>query len=74
MSSLKQKILNSTTETRNTCILKFSKPDCSCRPISKLKNLNKSMSHFHSEMETLTLVLSFRAPGCYMASMGLEET
>ena len=49
------------------------KLDGSCRLILNLKNLNEDMPCIHFKMETLQSVLSLITPGCYLASLDLND-
>ena len=49
------------------------KPDGSCRLILNLKNLNGDMPYIYFKVEKLQSVLSLITPGCYLASLDLED-
>ena len=49
------------------------KPDGSCRLILNLKNLNEDMPYIYFKVEKLQSVLSLITPGCYLASLDLED-
>lgn len=43
------------------------------RLILNLKNLNQYISNYHFKMESLTSAILLMTPGCYMASVDLQD-
>ena len=71
----KQAIMKCAHKSGEYISLIFLRPkhDNTCRLILNLKSLNNDMSCVHFKMETISLVLYFITPGCYLASIDLKD-